>query len=55
MADDLSAQLQEKDREIAELRKRLEDEVGALNRVIEITGALNTTLNLDELLGLIMS
>jgi sigma-B regulation protein RsbU (phosphoserine phosphatase) len=55
MADDLTQQLAEKDSEIAELRARLESEVGTLNRLIEITSALNTTLNLDELLGLIMS
>ena len=31
------------------------DEVGALRRIIEITALLNSTLNLDELLQLIMS
>jgi GAF domain-containing protein len=31
------------------------DEVGALKRIIEITALLNSTLNLDELLQLIMS
>lgn len=31
------------------------DEVSALKRIIEITGLLNSTLNLDELLQLIMS
>ena len=31
------------------------DEVGALKRIIEITGLLNSTLNVDELLQLIMS
>lgn len=31
------------------------DEVTALRRIIEITGLLNSTLNLDELLQLIMS
>ena len=30
------------------------DEVGALKRIIEITGALNSTLNVDELLDMIM-
>jgi GAF domain-containing protein len=44
----------EKDRQIAELRRRLEHEVGTLNRLIEITGLLNSTLNVDELLALIM-
>jgi sigma-B regulation protein RsbU (phosphoserine phosphatase) len=32
-----------------------QDEVAALKRIIEITGALNSTLNVDELLDLIMS
>ena len=31
-----------------------QDEVAALKRIIEITGALNSTLNVDELLELIM-
>jgi phosphoserine phosphatase RsbU/P len=31
------------------------DEVAALKRIIEITGALNSTLNVDELLQVIMS
>lgn len=31
------------------------DEVGALKRIIEITGLLNSTLDLDELLGKIMT
>jgi GAF domain-containing protein len=32
-----------------------QDEVGALKRIIEITGLLNSTLNLDDLLQQIMS
>jgi GAF domain-containing protein len=32
-----------------------QDEVAALKRIIEITGLLNSTLNVDELLELIMS
>jgi sigma-B regulation protein RsbU (phosphoserine phosphatase) len=44
----------EKDRQIAELTRRLDQEVGTLNRLIEITGLLNSTLNVDELLGMIM-
>jgi GAF domain-containing protein len=47
--------MDDKDRQIAELSRRLEHEVGALNRLIEITGLLNSTLNVDELLGMIMS
>jgi len=52
MAD--GTETEEKDRQIAELRQRLEHEVGTLNRLIEITGLLNSTLNVDELLALIM-
>lgn len=37
------------------MAKNGHDEVTALRRIIEITEALNSTLNLDELLGLIMS
>ncbi|MGB2953925.1 MAG: GAF domain-containing protein [Gaiellaceae bacterium] len=47
--------LEDKDREIAELRRRLDEEVGRLNRLIEIAGQLNSTLKLDELLGTIMN
>ena len=52
MAD--STEMEERDRQIAELTRRLEHEVGTLNRLIEITGLLNSTLNVDELLALIM-
>jgi GAF domain-containing protein len=45
----------ERDQEIAELRSRLDEEVGRLNRLVEITALLNSTLKLEELLGLIMS
>jgi GAF domain-containing protein len=45
----------EHDREIAELRARLDEEVGRLNRLVEITDLLNSTLKLEELLGLIMA
>ena len=44
----------DKDRQIAELTRRLDQEVGTLNRLIEITGLLNSTLNVDELLSMIM-
>ncbi len=37
------------------MAKNGRDEVQALKRIIEITGLLNSTLNLDELLQLIMS
>jgi GAF domain-containing protein len=57
MADDgdLQRLVTEKDREIAELRIRLDQEVGTLNRLLEVTGLLNSTLKLEELLGLILS
>jgi GAF domain-containing protein len=43
------------EQELAELQRRLDEEVGRLNRLVEITGLLNSTLKLEELLGLIMS
>jgi GAF domain-containing protein len=46
---------QDKDQEIAELQRRLDAEVGRLNRLVEIAALLNSTLNLDELLELIMT
>jgi GAF domain-containing protein len=57
MADtgELQSQLADKDRELADLRQQLQTEVGTLNRLIEIAALLNSTLNLDELLQLIMS
>jgi GAF domain-containing protein len=48
MADD-------KDQQIAQLQRELDEEVGRLNRLVEIAGQLNSTLNLDELLQLIMN
>lgn len=47
MADD-------RDREIAELRSQLDTEVGRLNRLVEVTGRLSSTLSLEELLGMIL-
>jgi sigma-B regulation protein RsbU (phosphoserine phosphatase) len=44
-----------KDQEIAELRQRLDEELGTLNRLIQVTTLLNSTLNLSELLQLIMT
>jgi GAF domain-containing protein len=44
----------DRDREIAELRSQLEQEVGRLNRLVEVTGQLSSTLSLEELLGLIL-
>jgi GAF domain-containing protein len=44
-----------KDQEIAELRRQLDEEVGRLNRLVEIAQQLNSTLKLDELLSLIMN
>ncbi len=44
----------DRDQEIAELRSRLDAEVGRLNRLVEVTGQLSSTLSLEELLGLIL-
>jgi len=44
-----------KDQEIAELKQQLEEEVGRLNRLVEVAAQLNSTLKLDELLSLIMN
>jgi GAF domain-containing protein len=52
--DELRQTLEAKDSEIAELRRRLRVEVGALGRLIEITASLNSTLRLEELLDLVM-
>jgi sigma-B regulation protein RsbU (phosphoserine phosphatase) len=46
---------EEKDREIRELRQQLRDQVGRLNQLIEVTTKLNSTLNLGDLLDLIMT
>lgn len=54
-ADDIDAPQAERERETAELRRRLHEEVTALRRLIEITGLLNSTLKLEDLLGLILS
>jgi GAF domain-containing protein len=51
---ELRRTLEAKDSEIAELRRRLRVEVGALGRLIEITASLNSTLRLEELLDLVM-
>lgn len=53
--NDLQTQLAEKDREITELRQQLQDEVGTLNQLIQVTTMLNSTLNLSDLLQLIMT
>jgi GAF domain-containing protein len=52
--EELRRALEAKDSEIAELRRRLRIEVGALGRLIEITASLNSTLRLEELLDLVM-
>jgi sigma-B regulation protein RsbU (phosphoserine phosphatase) len=54
MPDDLQQQIAEKDREIADLRRQLQEEVGTLNQLIQVTTQLNSTLNLNGLLQLIM-
>jgi len=45
----------DRDQEIAELRSQLDVEVGRLNRLVEVTGQLSSTLSLEELLGMILS
>ena len=45
----------EKDREIERLQRQLREEVGTLNQLIQVTTMLNSTLNLNELLQLIMT
>jgi GAF domain-containing protein len=52
--DELRRALEDRDAEIAELRRRLQAEVSALARLVEITGLLNSTLRLEELLALVM-
>jgi GAF domain-containing protein len=52
--DELRRALEERDAEIAELQRRLQAEVSALARLVEITGLLNSTLRLEELLALVM-
>ena len=51
---DPKVHLAEQERQLAELRRQLEDHVAALRRVIDITALLNSTLELDKLLQLIM-
>ena len=53
--EDLQRRLEERDREIASLRRRLDVHDGALGRIIEITASLNSTLKLETLLDLVMS
>jgi GAF domain-containing protein len=45
--------LEAKERELAELRRRLDDEVAKRDRLVEVAGLLSSTLRLDELLELI--
>ncbi len=52
---DLQRRLEEREREIAGLLRRMEVHEGALARIIEITASLNSTLKLETLLDLVMS
>jgi GAF domain-containing protein len=54
MADQERA-VEEKEQELEDLRRRLENEIGRLNRLVEVTGLLNSTLKVEEQLELIMS
>jgi GAF domain-containing protein len=49
------ADVAELEQQVTELQTRLDREVTRLNRLIEISTVLNSTLKLDELLQLIMS
>jgi len=51
----LQRRVEELERENVELRQKLQDEVGTLNQLIQVTTMLNSTLNLSDLLQLIMS
>ena len=51
----LRRQLSESESEVQRLQRRLQEEVGALKQLSHISTLLNSTLNLPELLRLIMS
>jgi GAF domain-containing protein len=53
-ADDLARRLEAADREIAELRRRRDADAAALARLMEITASLNSTLDRDALLDLVL-
>jgi GAF domain-containing protein len=54
-AADLERQIADRDREIAALRERLQAEVDTLKYLIEVATRLNSTLNLSELLQMLMN
>jgi GAF domain-containing protein len=54
-ADQLRQELQASQQERDRLGKQLHEEVGKLNRLVQISTLLNATLNLPELLQLVMS
>src|SRR5262249_6946206 len=51
----LKQQLAESQLEVERLKRRLDEEVGTLNQLVRTSNLLNSTLNLPELLRLIMS
>src|SRR5262245_47475083 len=51
----LRQQLADSQREVDRLKLRLDEEVGTLRALLRVSGLLNSTLNLSELLRLIMS
>jgi GAF domain-containing protein len=57
MADvaDVERRLADTEKEVAELRQELDQEVGRLNRLLEVTTLLTSTLKLEEVLELILS
>jgi len=52
---DLEAQLSARQHELAALHQQLDDEVGALKQLLSVATQLNSTLNIQELLQLIIS
>jgi GAF domain-containing protein len=53
--DELARRLADAEREIEDLRGRLDSDAAALERLMEITASLNSTLELDALLRLVMT
>jgi GAF domain-containing protein len=51
----LRQQLAESQLEVERLQRRLQEEVGTLNRLIQVSTQLNSTMNLPELLRLIIN
>src|SRR4051794_234803 len=52
--EELARRLEAADREIADLRRRVDADAAALAQLMEITAALNSTLDRDALLDLVL-